>query len=69
MSYKKIIAKQAKELEEYYMDLDTFRAEEKKYRVKVRQLENELELNLKRLDIICKTKGLPRASRPKVGNY
>ena len=32
-------------------------------RVKVNQLENELEHHLKRLDIICKSKGLPKPVR------
>lgn len=32
-------------------------------RVKVNQIEVELERNLKRLDIICKSKGLPKPVR------
>ena len=40
--------------------------EEKKTRVKVNQLENDLEHQLKRLDIICKSKGMPRPKRPTV---
>jgi hypothetical protein len=46
--------------------LDNFRQDEKKARVRVRQLENDLDHNLKRLDIICKSKGLPRPKRPEV---
>jgi hypothetical protein len=34
--------------------------------VKINQLENELEAQLKRLTIICKSKGLPRPTRPKI---
>ena len=40
--------------------------EEKKTRVKVNQLENDLLLQLKRLDIICKSKGLPRPGRDRI---
>ena len=35
-------------------------------RVKINQLENDLEHQLKRLDIICKSKGMPRPKRPAV---
>ena len=51
---------QSKNIEDSYSEIEVYRNDEKKIRVKVRQLENELETNLKRLDIICKSKGLPR---------
>lgn len=54
------MALQQKDMEEYYEQLQSLRAEEKTLRVKVNQIENELDHNLKRLDIICKSKGLPR---------
>jgi len=47
-------------MDEYYEQLAGYRNEEKITRVKVNQLENELEHHMKRLDIICKSKGLPR---------
>jgi hypothetical protein len=47
-------------MEEYYEQIALYRNEDKIVRVKVNQMENELEHNLKRLDIICKSKGLPR---------
>jgi hypothetical protein len=40
--YKRQVAKQQKDLEENYKDLDNFRQDEKKMRVKINQLENEL---------------------------
>lgn len=61
--YKKKYAFQQKDLEESYSEISTYRQEEKALRVKVNQMENELEMNLKRLDIICKSKGLPRPQR------
>lgn len=39
------------------------RQDEKKFRVKINQLENDLLHQIKRLDIICKSKGLPRPKR------
>jgi hypothetical protein len=60
------MALQQKDIESSYAELDEYRQEQKKYRVKVKQLENDLEHNLKRLDIICKSKGLPRPKRPDV---
>ena len=35
-------------------------------RVKINQFENDLEHQLKRLEIICKSKGMPRPKRPAV---
>jgi hypothetical protein len=35
-------------------------------RVRINQLENDLEYQLKRLELICKTKGLQRPKRPSV---
>lgn len=40
--------------------------EEKKVRVKINQLENDLEYQLKRLDLVCKTKGMQRPKRPSI---
>jgi hypothetical protein len=57
------LALQQKQLEEYYETLASYRTDEKQVRVRVNQIENELEHNLKRLDIICKSKGLPRPQR------
>ena len=64
-------------MDEYYEQIAMYRNEDKVVRVKVNQMENELEHNLKRLDIICKSKGLPRPQRkssllgdkPKPGSY
>ncbi len=56
----KKMALQQKQMDEYYEQIAIYRNDEKIVRVKVNQLENELEHNLKRLDIICKSKGLPR---------
>ena len=39
------------------------RADEKKMRVKINQIENDLLAQIKRLDIICKSKGMPRPKR------
>jgi hypothetical protein len=50
-------------MEEYYEQLAFYKNDEKQVRVKVNQLENELDHHLKRLDIICKSKGLPRPQR------
>lgn len=50
-------------MDDYYESIAQYRNEEKQVRVKVNQLENELEHHLKRLDIICKSKGLPRPVR------
>ena len=60
---KRRLALQQKQLEEYYETLTLYRADEKATRVRVNQLENELDHHLKRLDIICKSKGLPRPQR------
>jgi hypothetical protein len=57
------LALQSKDLEENYDKLNEFRQSEKTMRVKVNQLENEISLQIKRLDIICKSKGLPRPQR------
>ena len=38
--------------------------EEKNMRVKINQIENDLEHQLKRFTIICKSKGLPKPKRP-----
>jgi len=73
----KRIALQQKQMEEYYEQIALHRNEEKVVRVKVNQMENDLEHHLKRLDIICKSKGLPRPQRkasllgekPKAGSY
>jgi hypothetical protein len=50
-------------MDEYYEQLAFYKNDEKQVRVKVNQLENELDHHLKRLDIICKSKGLPRPQR------
>jgi hypothetical protein len=63
LHYKKTLALQSKDLEENYDKLNEFRQSEKTMRVKVNQLENEISLQIKRLDIICKSKGLPRPQR------
>ena len=60
---KRRLALQQKQLEEYYETLTLYRNDEKGTRVRVNQLENELEHHMKRLDIICKSKGLPRPQR------
>lgn len=57
---RKLIAKNAKELEDYYSMLGQDQGEEKKLRVRVRQLENELEQTLKKIDIVSKAKGFIR---------
>jgi len=56
--FKKNFAKNHKELESTYEEIDLQTQEEKKMRVKINQLENDLEHQLKRLEIICKSKGL-----------
>lgn len=61
--YKRRLALQQKDMNEYYEQLSGFRNEERQLRVKVNQIEVELERNLKRLDIICKSKGLPKPVR------
>lgn len=38
--------------------------DEKKLRVKINQIENDLELQFKRLTIVCKSKGQPKPKRP-----
>ena len=55
---KKVIAKQGKELETFYSEIDTMRGSDRKLRHRVRQLENELELSIKKLNIINKSKGI-----------
>jgi hypothetical protein len=57
---KRRLVLQQKVMEEYYEQLAFYKNDEKQVRVKVNQLENELDHHLKRLDIICKSKGLPR---------
>ena len=47
-------------MDEYYEQIASFRTEDKVVRVKVNQTENELDHQIRRLDIICKSKGLPR---------
>ena len=64
--FKKNYSKNHKELEAHYEEIDLQNAEEKKMRVKINQLENDLEHQLKRLDIICKSKGMPRPKRPAI---
>jgi hypothetical protein len=58
------MAKREKELESNLEFLEGQRAEEKKLRVKINQIENDLELQFKRLVIVCKTKGQPKPKRP-----
>ena len=58
--FKKNYSKNHKELETTYEEIDLQTNEEKKLRVKINQLENDLEHQLKRLEIICKSKGLKR---------
>lgn len=65
-SFKRNYSKYHKELEEVYTDIDYQTQEEKKARVKINQLENDLEHQLKRLDIICKSKGMQRPKRPAI---
>lgn len=60
---KRKLVLQQKVMEEYYEQLAFYKNDEKQVRVKVNQLENELDHHLKRLDIICKSKGLPRPQR------
>jgi seryl-tRNA synthetase len=62
--FKKQMAKQHKEIELGYEQIESLNQDEKKLRVKINQTENELEQQLKRLTIICKSKGLPRPKRP-----
>lgn len=50
-------------MDEYYEQITSFRNEDKIVRVKVNQTENELDHQIKRLDIICKSKGLPRPAK------
>lgn len=57
------MAKQQKGIEENDDKLMAMRQEEKKMRIKVNQLENDLAQQIKRLDIICKSKGLPRPNK------
>jgi hypothetical protein len=61
--YKRQQAKAAKDIEQNYRDLDVHKADDKKMRVKINQIEQELLLQIKRLDILCKSKGLPRPKR------
>ena len=61
--FKKSVALKAKDIEQNYKDIDMFRADDRKMRVKINQLENDLLHQIKRLDIICKSKGLPRPKR------
>jgi hypothetical protein len=61
--YRRKMALQQKQMDEYYEQLAIFRNDEKQVRVRVNQLENELDHHIKRLDIICKSKGLPRPQR------
>jgi hypothetical protein len=58
------MAKREKDLEINLEIIEAQKLEEKKMRVKINQFENELELQLKRLTIVCKTKGLPKPKRP-----
>ena len=61
---KKVIAKQGKELETFYSEIDTMRASDRKLRHRVRQLENDLELSIKKLNIINKSKGIRPTRNP-----
>ena len=65
-NFKKSYSKNHKDLESFYEDIDNHNGEEKRVRVKINQLENDLEHQLKRLEIICKSKGMPRPKRPSV---
>jgi hypothetical protein len=61
--YKRTVAKKQKDIEENYQLLEQHRLDDKKMRVKINQLENDLLHQIKRLDIICKSKGLPRPKK------
>jgi len=65
-NFKKTMAKQHRELESNYTEIEEQKNEERKFRVKIKQLENDLEHQLKRLNIICKSKGMARPKRPAV---
>ena len=64
--FKKHFSRNFKEIEECVGEITELTADEKKMRVRINQLENDLEYQLKRLDLICKTKGLQRPNRPSV---
>ena len=51
---KKIVAKNAKDIEDMLAQLEGKRGEDKKMRLRVRQLENELELALRKVEILNK---------------
>ena len=61
--YKRSVAKQYKDTEFNFQQIESGRQDEKKMRVKINQLENDLLAQIRRLDIICKSKGLPRPKK------
>jgi hypothetical protein len=63
---RRTLAKRQKEIDEGLDTISKLEVNTKKSRVKTNQLENDLEYQLKRLTIICKSKGLARPSRPSV---
>lgn len=63
-SLKKQLAKQQKEIEQSYEEVELQKLREKQMRVKINQIENDLEHQLRRLAIICKSKGLAKPKRP-----
>ena len=64
--FKKHFSKNYKDIEAFLQEINEITTDEKKMRVKINQLENDLEYQLKRLDLICKTKGMARPKRPTV---
>jgi hypothetical protein len=61
------MTKNEKEMENYYEILHRDHGDEKKLKVRVRQLENELEQMLKKIDIVSRAKGFTKSrSRSKV---
>ncbi len=61
---KKQLAKQQREIEQSYEEVELQKQREKQMRVKINQIENDLEHQLRRLSIICKSKGLAKPKRP-----
>jgi uncharacterized protein YoxC len=52
---RKVLAKQEKEIEVYMGQVKGTTGQDKKFRVKVRQMENELEQTLKKINILDKS--------------
>jgi transcriptional regulator GlxA family with amidase domain len=55
-----MIAKNNKELESLYSYMGGTKAMKNKQRVRIRQLENELEQTMKKIDIVSRAKGFTK---------